>query len=292
MLLKQLFGRNLRPYLAIIPMLALIGIQGCTTYPERLTASGLNDRFIFDTKDGNGKSFDEYILRSKELIQKTRLDLKSKRKEAIIKANTPFEFRPDSNKCSGKNEPVEFENGILLIHGLTASPYIMQGLGEFFRDRCFLVRSVLLPGHGTRPGDLLDVDYKEWIKAIDFATRSFNGKAKNLFLGGFSIGGALAFHHALSLYKLNHTTPDQQNLKHASNPIKGLFLFSPALKLKNDLAFLAGFVDLFSDWMSAVDDRDYAAYESFPYNAATQSYDLISEIDEQLNVARITWDAN
>ncbi len=284
MLLKQLFGRSLRSFLAIIPILALFGMQGCTPYPERLTASGLNDRFIFDSKGRHSNSFDDYLSHSRELIQKTRLDLNSESKESIIKANMPFEYRPDSSKCSGKNESVEFDNGILLIHGLTASPYIMQDLGEFFRDRCFLVRSVLLPGHGTRPGDLLDTNYKEWIKVVDFATQSFNGEAKNLFLGGYSIGGALAFHHALSLYEPNHSAPEQQKLKQSTMPIKGLFLFSPALKLKNDLAFLAGFVDLFSDWMSTVDDSDYAAYESFPYNAAAQSYDLISEIDEQLSV--------
>ena len=59
--------------------------------------------------------------------------------------------------------------GMLLIHGLYDSPYIMRDLENYFRSRCFVTRSILLPGHGTRPGSLLKIKFEDWVDTVDFA---------------------------------------------------------------------------------------------------------------------------
>lgn len=121
----------------------------------------------------------------------------------------------------------------------------MQALGNYFRARCFLVRSILLSGHGTRPGDLLYTHSQDWVKAVDFGVQSFDGQVEDLYLAGYSIGGALAFHHALITQQ---SEKDETKLlkKESTGPIfKGLFLFSPALKARNDLLFLAGTASFF-----------------------------------------------
>lgn len=270
---------------SLLILIALLGILGCSFVPERLTPSRANGPSIIreDTP------FADYITRSKQRIQAARIDPASADRDpaarnATVRANTPFEYRPSSNECKDRHGPFEYRHGILLIHGLTASPYMMQDLGRFFRARCFLVRSILLPGHGTRPGDLLDIHYQDWVKAVDYGARSFEGQVEGLFLAGYSIGGALAFHHALSR---RHTKNGAATHRTAGYPsLKGLFLFSPALKPKSGLAFLAGTVSLFKDWRSTTSDRDYAAYESFPYNAAAQSHRLIREINHLTRTRR------
>jgi esterase/lipase len=40
----------------------------------------------------------------------------------------------------------------------------MRHLADFFRQNGFRVMAVLLPGHGTQPGDLLDVTWQEWAR--------------------------------------------------------------------------------------------------------------------------------
>ena len=281
-----------RSFVAMILLanVILIANWGCSSLPERLKTSQLNSEFIIQTKAHDSMPFSTYIERSKDIIRKARVDLNSAQNDQIINANAPFEYRPDSKKCTQRAGPNKYENGILLIHGLTASPYIMQDLGEFFRAHCFLVRAVLLPGHGTRPGDLLDIQYQDWVKAIEYGAQSFNGQVKNLYLSGYSIGGALAVHHALAK---SHTangadnrTPNDNQEQGKGVELKGLILFSPALKPKSNLAFLAGTVSLFSDWMSTANDRDYAAYESFPYNAAAQSYEIIEENKNRFSIQK------
>ncbi|MGI9500774.1 MAG: hypothetical protein ACR2P3_12090, partial [Geminicoccaceae bacterium] len=70
-----------------------------------------------------------------------------------VAAVGPFELRPtpDGGDCKG-NADANYDRGILLIHGLNDTPFSMWDLGSRFAKACYLVRGVLLPGHGTVPG--------------------------------------------------------------------------------------------------------------------------------------------
>jgi len=168
----------------------------------------------------------------------------------------PFEL---TNKNSDK--------AILLIHGLTDSPYSYHDLAHFFYQQGFTVRTLLLPGHGTAPSDLLDVSYQQWQQASQYAIERTLNDFEQVYLGGFSTGGALIFDYLM-----------QQ--KKADEKIKGLFMWSPASKAKSDQAWLAQYVDYipFVNWIDLDADIDFAKYESFPYNAAAQVHALMSRI--------------
>ncbi|WP_019029672.1 alpha/beta hydrolase [Colwellia piezophila] len=168
----------------------------------------------------------------------------------------PFEL-PQGNK----------EKAILLIHGLTDSPFIFHDLAQFFYQQGFTVRTLLLPGHGTAPSGLLDVSYQEWQHATKFAIETTLHDFEQVYLGGFSTGGALIFDYLM-----------QQPV--ANKKIKGLLMWSPASKAKNDSAWLAQYVDYipFVDWIDLDADIDFAKYESFPYNAAAQVHGIMSRI--------------
>jgi esterase/lipase len=150
----------------------------------------------------------------------------------------------------------------------------MRDVGRHLRERhCFTVRAILLPGHGTVPGDLLEVTYQEWIAAARFGIDSFAGAVDDLYIAGFSTGGTLALYHALAA-----PAP-------AAPPIRGLILFSPAIQVADVLAPLANWHRIYSwaiprgEWIGKLfDEHDDVKYESFAKNAGDQIYLLTHEV--------------
>jgi esterase/lipase len=234
-------------------------LMGCATIPPpRLQESGLNSRFAF----GRDVPFDEYIRQSGRMIEKARVDINETNRDVILDANQPFELKPDEGRFP-RNREGRYERGILLIHGLSDSPYFLKPIARRLQERGFLVRSILLPGHGTVPGDLLNVNYQEWVRATEYGVEQLKPYVEKLYLGGFSTGGALCVREALK-----------------NQDVQGLILLAPAVGLKSPWAFMADFLKAFKDWLgSEGDDKDYAKYETFAVNGGAQVYHLTREID-------------
>ncbi|MBO8093338.1 MAG: alpha/beta hydrolase [Prosthecochloris sp.] len=109
---------------------------------------------------------------------------------------------------------------VVLVHGLTDSPWFMRAIGEyFFSVHQYHVFLPLLDGHGLHdPRCMKDVHLDGWIanvdEAIDIALRYTTPYP--ISLGGLSTGGALSVHRAL----------------HRQDEVSGaLYLFSAALGL-------------------------------------------------------------
>jgi esterase/lipase len=246
-----------RTVIGFILATLLAGAGACTPMPARLTPSGLNSGFVFDST----QPYSSYIEHYRQIILAARTDLDNPDREATLAANLPFELKPDQSvfplAADGR-----YHKGIILVHGLSDSPYLMKALAEHFQSRGFLVRAILLPGHGTRPGDLTKVKEEDWRRALAYAAQATNLQVEHLYLAGFSTGGALAVEYAL-------VHPDS---------LAALFLFSPCLQVKSSGARWAGLVGLFRTWLDTNNDRDYAKYESFPFNAAVQIIALTDRI--------------
>jgi esterase/lipase len=245
-------------WLAIVAVLSL-SLTGCSKPPARLQPSGQNSSFELEQP----RPFTEYIEHYRQIIEQTRDDLSGRNAQTIIGANTPFELVPNEEHF-GKDKNGHYSRGIVLIHGLSDSPYHMRSLAEHFRDQGFLVRALLLPGHGTKPGDLTKVTTETWLEATEYVIRGMQSEVDQLFLGGYSLGGALAVHYALL---------DQQDLS-------GLFLFNPCLKVRTKLAWLAGPLNAFKTWLVVQEDQDFARYESFATNSGKQIDRLVNRIVE------------
>jgi hypothetical protein len=67
--------------------------------------------------------------------------------------------------------PEKVQGGVLLLHGLTDSPYSLRRIGEIFYGKGFYVLGLRLPGHGTIPGALTEVDWKDWVAASRMGAR-------------------------------------------------------------------------------------------------------------------------
>ena len=219
----------------------------------RHRTSGMNARFA-----GAGLSFAEYVQQTQAMLRQHH-DGKNDQEE-IVAGNTPFELSPRGDFEKGRDKPCK--RGVLLTHGLTDSPYHMRHLAGFFQRNGFRVMAVLLPGHGTQPGDLLDVDWREWAKTVAYGANCLSAEVDELYLAGFSAGAALSVFHAAH---------DER--------VRGLFLFSPAIEI-TPLAKWANLHKLYSwllpkaAWVSNMQDRDLYKYESFCKNAAAQMYKL------------------
>jgi len=248
--------------LAFIALFTSLLFGGCRETPLRLQPSGINSSFEFAKK----APFEKYIDHYRKIVRQARVDLQQPDAQKIIEANSPFELVPDKRKPADGRKP-GFAEGIILIHGLSDSPYHMKYLAEHFKKKGFLVRTILLPGHGTRPGDLTEVTLEAWQKAVDYAVKITQTRVDRLFIGGYSLGGALAIDYALR-------NPGQ---------LDGLFLFNPSLKVNTDLAWLVEPLSNFKSWLLIRKDRDFVRYESFAANSGTQIQRLINQIDELTN---------
>jgi alpha-beta hydrolase superfamily lysophospholipase len=172
--------------------------------------------------------------------------------------------------------------GVLLVHGLSDSPYIMRGLAEYLHDQGWYVVALRLPGHGTAPSGLLEVKWQDWAAAVRMAARDIAttvGPDKPLVLGGFSTGGALVVEYALA-QRQGEALPKPANL----------LLFSPAIGVSS-LARFASTVNAISvvpglhklAWDDILPEYDPYKYNSFPVNAGAQIWKVTRRIDDQLS---------
>ena len=81
---------------------------------------------------------------------------------------------------------------VLMLHGLTGTPYTYGPLARLVADAGFAVYAPLLPGHGTSPERLQHTRWNDWLIA---ARRAFDELAQAheaVFVIGFSMGGLLS----------------------------------------------------------------------------------------------------
>jgi len=189
-----------------------------------------------------------------------------KKREALVVADlvSPFELKANTD-----------EKAILLIHGLTDSPYLLHDLASFYHQQGFNVRSLLLPGHSTAPEALTEVEYEDWQMATAFAISSTLSDFKEVYLGGFSTGGALILDNLLTTNEV-------------PRHLKGVMLWAPASKAKSSVAWAAQVVDWipFVDYAHKGADIDFAKYETFPLNAGAQVHALMNQLTDKLNKAK------
>lgn len=226
----------------------------------RHRSSGVNSFFA-----GEGLPFTDYVLRTQAMLW--QLHAGKNEQEKIVEGNSPFELLPTGDFQKGRDKP--YKRGVLLTHGLTDSPCHMRHLAAFFQRNGFRVMAVLLPGHGTQPGDLLDVRWREWAKAVAYGADCLAAEADEVYLAGLSAGAAL------SVLQAGH-----------DRRVRGLFLFSPAFEI-TPRARWANLHRLYSwllpqaAWVNVMQDRDPYKYESFCKAAAAQMYALTQALPQR-----------
>jgi len=216
------------------------------------------DNFCFE----DSSSYQDYIDAMRRRIAEGRVDLETLTPEEVqkrIEANTPKEYYPPNFQAASPKK------GILLIHGMMDSPLTLSCLAGYFGEKGFLTRTLLLPGHGTRPGDLLNIHhYEDWLQACRFGIRTLRQEVDHLTVLGFSAGAIFSIYLCL-------TEPF----------IDSLIILAPAIKLKSSLSHIIPWVYPLRNhsaklqWPKKCKENDYAKYCSFPINIVYQVTSLM-----------------
>jgi alpha-beta hydrolase superfamily lysophospholipase len=193
----------------------------------------------------------------------------------------PGRFSRDWNR-SYALEPNGVPRGaVVLLHGLTDSPYSLRHIAWRYQDRGFIVIAIRLPAHGTVPGALTDIEWETWSAATRLAIREARRRAPPmtpLHIVGFSNGGSLALKYALDAIQ-------NPELKQADrivliSPMVGITRFARFAGLAGLPAFFPAFAK--AAWLSILPEFNPFKYNSFPVNGARQSYRLTEALQSQI----------
>ena len=184
------------------------------------------------------------------------------------------------------NRTFEIENrepkmGVLLLHGMSDSPYSLRNTGQRLHTAGAQVVGLRMPGHGTAPSGLVTVKWEDMAAAVELALQHLHDQVagKPIFIVGYSTGAALAVKYALKA--LEETDLPEVN---------GLALISPSIGVTGAAALavwqarighLMGLDKL--AWNSIEPEYDPFKYNSFAVNAGDQVYRLTLEIKSRLN---------
>ncbi len=170
---------------------------------------------------------------------------------------------------------------VVLLHGLTDSPYSLRHVAKHYRDRGYLALGIRLPAHGTAPAALAKVDWQDWMAATRLAVREARrraGPAVPFHVVGYSNGGALAVKYALdALEDPALAMPDRIVLV---SPMIGVTAFARFAGVLGWPAVIPAFAK--TAWLGIEPEYNPFKYNSFPINGARQSSLLSRALQSQL----------
>jgi alpha-beta hydrolase superfamily lysophospholipase len=222
-----------------------------------------------------------------ELHEEVHARLASDEQRLINRFAAASPLNPD-NHARNWNRTFELPSpapsaGVLLLHGLSDSPYSLRALGERLNAAGAWVVGLRLPGHGTAPSGLLDASWQDWTAAVRLAARHLVervGSDRPLLLVGYSNGAALALELAVAAGEGEAGVPQ----------VDGLILLSPAIRV-TPAAALAGWQAALARgigletlaWSDIQPEFDPYKYNSFTLNAAEQIHRLTLSVAERLD---------
>jgi alpha-beta hydrolase superfamily lysophospholipase len=250
-----------------------------TVVPAELTTDGID-----------AAEWDTYLQRESQIFRQIRKEVMQRSAPGVPPpVNRYFEgsivdpakFGRDWNRSYVLEPPGRPMGAVVLLHGLTDSPYSLRRIGQIYVDHGFVAVGIRLPGHGTVPAGLTDITWEAWAAATRLAVREARRRAGPdvpLHLVGFSNGGALAMKYALDAL-------EQPGLARPSR----IVMISPMIGITR-FARIAGFAELpallpafaRSAWLDVVPEFNPFKYNSFPVNGARQSHRLTVALQRQI----------
>lgn len=202
--------------------------------------------------------FADYRQATAEWLQQHRLPV-TRNADWEVTINSPF-------SCGE-----QYTTGILLVHGLGDSPYFFHDVARDFCQAGYQVRAILLPGHGSKPGDMLQADYPLWQAVTDYHVTQFARDVDTLVLGGFSTGANL-----VTLTAANR------------DDIAGLVLFSPAFQPDFFVTRLAPYATALYPWPNLEDEDNPTRYNSIAMQGFAAYQQSVTALSDTLEDARLS----
>jgi alpha-beta hydrolase superfamily lysophospholipase len=239
---------------------------------------------------GPRTTFDEYLRRERAVFDQVHREIEQALPAAERTAanrynpagvSSPSRLPRDYNRTF-EIAPAAPRGGVLLIHGLTDAPYSMRALAERFGAAGYYALALRMPGHGTVPAGLTRATWEDWMAAVRLGARHVRvaiGPDRPFLIVGYSNGGALAVKYALDLLgRPDGPLPDRLVLL---SPMIGV---TPFARLST-LIGLLGPIPFFdrAAWLDVMPEYNPFKFNSFPTNAARQTYDLTNALGAELS---------
>ncbi len=248
----------------------------------------LDREYTIEKQDGIA-SFDDYLALEETLFHQLQTDIYDtvstqpyRALNRFVEGNLadPGSYQKNWNR-SFIMAPDRPRGGVLLLHGLSDSPYSLRALAKEYYRQGYYVLGLRMPGHGTAPSGLVDVSWQDIAAAVKLAADHVSrriGPQRPLYLFGYSMGAAQAVNYALDALK-------DENLRQAD----ALVLISPAIGVSGvaalavwqaRLAAIPGLEKL--AWNDIGPEYDPYKYTSFAVNAGDLMYRLTLVIDSKI----------
>lgn len=170
--------------------------------------------------------------------------------------------------------------GVLLLHGMSDSPYSLRALGAALNGRGLWVTGMRLPGHGTAPSGLVTVRWEDMAAAVQLAMVDLQSKVAGapVHIVGYSTGASLAVSFALD--SLDGVVSPRPASLVLISPAIGITRLAGLAHWKVRFAALPGLARM--AWTDINPEFDPFKYNSFTSNAAVQVHRLTHTLTSRL----------
>jgi len=272
----------------ILSTASALVLQGCGGTPlSPWHTEKLQEEFVASTSE-QLPTFEDYLRLEDRLFLELEVSVNSQ-----VDTGSAYDLVRYSNGSSADplaypinwNRTFEFEanapvGGVLLLHGMSDSPYSLHTLAEELNDQGYWVVGMRMPGHGTAPSGLKYVKPEDMIAAtrVGMARLYSSVGDKPIHVVGYSTGASLALGYALDA---------AEGL--VSPQASSLVLISPAIRI-HSAAALASFKRGASSvpglgglaWLSVMPEFDPYKYNSFATNAADVVHQMTRSVDNRI----------
>ena len=285
---KKFISNGITPFSFLVAAITIVVLQGCSSaelkpwHTEELT-----EEFTEDKTD-EVKTFDDYLALEERLYK--QLD-----EEVYAQGETGPEYKLDRYSPGSAADPRKRETnwnrsfeltterprgGVLLLHGMSDSPYAMRAFGKALHQKGYWVVGMRMPGHGTAPSGLRYISRHDMAAAVRIGMSHLDKKVKGkpVHMIGYSTGAPLSLEFALDA------------LEGKSTPVPGsLILVSPAIGI-HSAAGMASFMDSMSNlpglggwaFTQVQPEFDPYKYNSFATNAADVVHTLTRSVARRI----------
>lgn len=241
------------------------------------------------TTRSNIDSFSDYLALEERLFR--QLDERVYKRVApasqgIINRYTDGSLSDPTHRTVNWNRSFELSApapaaGILLLHGMSDSPYSLRHLGQRMNAAGAHVVGMRMPGHGTAPVGLVELRWQDMTAAVRLAMRHLSGRVgdKPLYIIGYSTGAALGVHYALET--LSDTALPRVDRLAILSPAVGVASVAALAVWQARFGHLLGLEKL--AWNEILPEYDPFKYGSFAVNAGDVVYQLTREIQRQID---------
>lgn len=173
-----------------------------------------------------------------------------------------------------RHKPYYYENpvsetGVLLVHGIFASPVQFTDMANILRENGYSVMSILLPGHGDDVHSFSKATIAQWKSAVSDAIHVLSQNHIKVVLIGHSLGSLLVL---------------DQSIQHK---VDGIVLLSPPIRVKISLVTIR--MSLHILFANANNDTDWLKSYCHIYSIdKCKLHQLVMCIPPMLNLLKLS----